>query len=161
MAIADEHRTYTIRQLCRESGATARALRFYEDKGLLNPARKGQTRVYDSRDRARLKLILRGRRIGFTLREIQQMLDLYDHKDHNSHQMAVAVRRHRAQIEQLRRQRDDLDEAISTAEEACRVMEQKLGQFRPDLLPGAEEYASLLGERLNPEPIVHAFKARA
>lgn len=161
MASADDHRTYTIRQLCREFGATARALRFYEDKGLLNPARKGQTRVYDARDRARLKLILRGRRIGFTLQEIQQMLDLYDHKDHNTHQMAVALRRHRAQIEQLRRQREDLDEAIATAEEACRVMEQKLGQFRPDLLPGADEYASLLKERLNPEPYVHAFKARA
>ena len=54
MATADDHRTYSIRQLCREFGATARALRFYEDKGLLTPARKGQTRVYDARDRARL-----------------------------------------------------------------------------------------------------------
>ena len=70
MATADDHRTYSIRQLCREFGATARALRFYEDKGLLTPARKGQTRVYDARDRARLKLILRGRRIGFSLLEI-------------------------------------------------------------------------------------------
>lgn len=161
MASADDHRTYSIRQLCREFGATARALRFYEDKGLLTPARKGQTRVYDSRDRARLKLILRGRRIGFTLIEIQQMLDLYDHKDHNAHQMAVALRRHRAQIEQLKQQRQDLDEAIATAEEACRVMEQKLGEHRPDLLPGAEEYASVLKQRLNPEPHFHAFKARA
>ena len=98
MATADDHRTYSIRQLCREFGATARALRFYEDKGLLTPARKGQTRVYDARDRARLKLILRGRRIGFTLQEIQDMMDLYDQKDHNVHQMAVALVRHRAQI---------------------------------------------------------------
>ena len=88
MATADDHRTYSIRQLCREFGATARALRFYEDKGLLTPARKGQTRVYDARDRARLKLILRGRRIGFTLQEIQDMLDLYDRNDGNTHQMA-------------------------------------------------------------------------
>ena len=101
MATADDHRTYSIRQLCREFDATARALRFYEDKGLLTPARKGQTRVYDARDRARLKLILRGRRIGFTLQEIQEMLDLYDRKDHNVHQMAVALRRHRAQIAAL------------------------------------------------------------
>ncbi len=101
MPTADDHRTYSIRHLCREFGATARALRFYEDKGLLTPARKGQTRVYDARDRARLKLILRGRRIGFTLQEIQEMLDLYDRKDHNSHQMAVALRRHRDQIEAL------------------------------------------------------------
>lgn len=70
MSAHDDLPTYSIRQLCREFGATARALRFYEDKGLLNPARKGQTRVYTSRDRARLKLILRGRRIGFTLSEI-------------------------------------------------------------------------------------------
>ncbi|MFC0633014.1 MerR family transcriptional regulator [Brevundimonas balnearis] len=161
MASADDHRTYTIRQLCREFGATARALRFYEDKGLLSPARKGQSRVYDARDRARLKLILRGRRIGFTLHEIQEMLDLYDHKDHNAHQMAVALRRHRAQIEQLKLQRKDLDEAIATAEEACRVMETRLGEFRPDLLPGADEYANLLKQRLNPNHTHHAFKARA
>jgi len=161
MGLADEHRTYSIRQLCREFGATARALRFYEDKGLLTPARKGQSRVYDARDRARLKLILRGRRIGFTLQEIQEMLALYDHKDHNTHQMAVALRRHRAQIEQLKRQRQDLDEAIATAEEACRVMEEKLGEHRPDLLPGADEYAALLRERLNPDNAAHPFKARA
>ena len=105
MATADDHRTYSIRQLCREFGATARALRFYEDKGLLTPARKGQTRVYDARDRARLKLILRGRRIGFTLQEIQDMMDLYDQKDHNVHQMAVALVRHRAQIAALRNPR--------------------------------------------------------
>ena len=160
MATADDHRTYSIRHLCREFGATARALRFYEDKGLLTPARKGQTRVYDARDRARLKLILRGRRIGFTLQEIQEMLDLYDRKDHNAHQMAVALRRHRAQIEALKQQRDDIEGAIQTAEEACAWMEQQLGEYRPDLLPGAEEYASLLRERLNPDH--HPpFKARA
>ena len=160
MSTADDHRTYSIRQLCREFDATARALRFYEDKGLLTPARKGQTRVYDARDRARLKLILRGRRIGFTLQEIQEMLDLYDRKDHNVHQMAVALRRHRAQIEALKQQRQDLDEAITTAEEACAVMESKLGEHRPDLLPGADEYASLLRERLNPDHS-QPFKARA
>ena len=160
MATADDHRTYSIRHLCREFGATARALRFYEDKGLLTPARKGQTRVYDARDRARLKLILRGRRIGFTLQEIQEMLDLYDRKDHNVHQMAVALRRHRAQVEALKQQLEDIEGAIQTAEEACAWMEQQLGEYRPDLLPGAEEYASLLRERLNPDH--HPpFKARA
>ena len=160
MPTADDHRTYSIRHLCREFGATARALRVYEDKGLLTPARKGQTRVYDARDRARLKLILRGRRIGFTLQEIQEMLDLYDRKDHNAHQMAVALRRHRAQIEALKQQRDDIEGAIQTAEDACAWMEQQLGEHRPDLLPGAEEYASLLRERLNPDH--HPpFKARA
>lgn len=159
MALADEHRTYSIRQLCREFSATARALRFYEDKGLLTPARKGQTRVYDARDRARLKLILRGRRIGFSLQEIREMMDLYDRKDHNVHQMAIALRRHRAQIETLKQQRDDIDGAIQTAEEACAWMESKLLEHRPDLLPGAEAYASVLKAHLNPDP--HPFKARA
>ena len=89
------------------------------------------------------------------------MLDLYDHNDHNVHQMAVALRRHRAQIEALKLQRQELDDAIATAEEACRVMEQRLGQHRPDLLPGADEYADLLKARLNPEhghaPLAHAL----
>ena len=162
MATADDHRTYSIRQLCREFGATARALRFYEDKGLLTPARKGQTRVYDARDRARLKLILRGRRIGFTLTEIQDMLDLYDRKDGNVHQMAIALRRHRAQIETLKQQREDLDAAIATAEEACAEMEARLAERRPDLLPGAEDYESVLRARLNPDhPPHHPFKLRA
>jgi DNA-binding transcriptional MerR regulator len=160
MATADDHRTYSIRQLCREFGATARALRFYEDKGLLTPARKGQTRVYDARDRARLKLILRGRRIGFTLTEIQEMLDLYDRNDGNTHQMAIALRRHRAQIEALKQQREDLDAAIQMAEEACAAMEARLKEQRPDLLPGAEEYASVLRERLDHHHH-HPFKLRA
>lgn len=162
MATADDHRTYSIRQLCREFGATARALRFYEDKGLLTPARKGQTRVYDARDRARLKLILRGRRIGFTLAEIQEMLDLYDRKDHNVHQMAVALPRHRAQIEALKRQREDLDEAIQMAEAACRAMEQRLAEHRPDLLPGAGDYENALRQRLGaPQDDQDFLKARA
>ena len=160
MATADDHRTYSIRHLCREFGATARALRFYEDKGLLTPARKGQTRVYDARDRARLKLILRGRRIGFTLQEIQEMLDLYDRKDHNVHQMAVALPRHRAQIAALRQQLEDIEGAIQTAEEACQWMEKTLSEHRPDLLPGADDYARLLRERLNPDHS-QPFKSRA
>ena len=89
------------------------------------------------------------------------MLDLYDHDDHNAHQMSVALRRHRAQIAALKQQREDLDAAIETAEEACAVMEKKLGEYRPDLLPGAEEYADLLKARLNPDPHHQPFKARA
>src|SRR5215217_4614736 len=112
MATADDHRTYSIRQLCREFSATARALRFYEDKGLLSPSRNGQTRVYDARDRARLKLIMRGRRVGFSLQEIREMIDLYDRKDGNAAQMAVALPRYQAQIETLKAQRQDLEGAI-------------------------------------------------
>ena len=150
----------TIREMCEAFEVTPPTLRFYEAKELMTPIRQGSRRLYSRRDRARLKLILRGRRIGFTLQEIQEMLDLYDRKDHNAHQMAVALRRHRAQIEALKQQRDDIEGAIQTAEDACAWMEQQLGEHRPDLLPGAEEYASLLRERLNPDH--HPpFKARA
>ena len=70
-------RTYTIRQLTKEFNVTARTLRFYEDEGLIAPARRGQTRIYSGRDRARIILILRGRRVGFSLAEIRGILDLY------------------------------------------------------------------------------------
>ena len=114
MATADDHRTYSIRQLCREFGATARALRFYEDKGLLTPARKGQTRVYDARDRARLKLILRGKRFGFSLEDIRQLLDMYDR---DPGQQAAQLQRTyelaRARLSEMEQQRDELNEAIT------------------------------------------------
>jgi len=107
-----------------------------------------------------LKLILRGRRIGFTLQEIQDMMDLYDQKDHNVHQMAVALVRHRAQIAALKQQLEDIEGAIETAEQACAWMESKLSEHRPDLLPGAEDYEKLLRARLNHDHH-HPFKARA
>ncbi len=70
--------TYTIGELAQEFEVTTRAIRFYEDQGLLSPARNGQARVYSVRDRVRLKLVLRGKRLGFSLGEIGEMLDLYD-----------------------------------------------------------------------------------
>ena len=70
--------TYGIAALAREFDVTTRAIRFYEDKGLLSPARNGQRRIYASRDRVRLRLIMRGKRLGFSLDEIRQMIDLYD-----------------------------------------------------------------------------------
>jgi len=74
-------RTFTIRNLCNEFKATPRALRFYEDKGLLSPAREGLNRVYSHKDRVRLQLILRGKRVGLSLSEIRELLDLYDEND--------------------------------------------------------------------------------
>ncbi|TLU71771.1 MerR family transcriptional regulator [Lichenicoccus roseus] len=71
-------RLYTVTELASALGVTARALRFYEDKGLINPSRAGGARIYTHRDRARLQLILRGKRLGFTLRDIKEFLDLYD-----------------------------------------------------------------------------------
>ena len=81
-------RTYSIRQLCLEFECTPRALRFYEDKGLLVPARDGMNRVYSYKDRARLKLILQGKRVGLSLAEIGEILDLYELDAGGAAQMA-------------------------------------------------------------------------
>src|SRR3712207_6067081 len=109
---ARRDRAYSIRQLCREFGVTPRALRFYEDKGLLAPERRGQTRVYSSRDRARLQLILRGKRVGFSLGEIGEMLELYDRQDGGATQMAASLSKFRERVVALRAQRDDIEKAI-------------------------------------------------
>ncbi len=151
----------SFKEMCARFDVTPRTLRYYEYIELLQPEKDGRARFYGPREVARMTLILRGRRIGFSLLEIQEMLDLYDNENHNAHQMSVALRRHRAQIAALKQQREDLDAAIETAEEACAVMERKLAEFRPDLLPGADEYADLLKSRLNADPLHQPFKARA
>lgn len=151
MAPAEDRRTFSIRQLCREFGVTARALRFYEDKDLLHPGRRGQTRVYSARDRARLTLILQGKRVGFSLIEIREMLDLYDRKDGNAVQMAVSLKKFRAQLTALQRQQQDLEAAIKTLSTGCNWLEHRLTQFRPDLLPQAEDYAATLRPSLGDE----------
>ena len=140
---------YSIRQLCREYGVTPRALRFYEDKALLSPERRGQVRIYSGRDRARLQLILRGKRVGFSLGEIGEMLELYDRQDGGATQMAASLGRFRERVVALRRQREDLDNAISELESGCAWIEQKLSQMRPDLLPKAQDYDSVLRARLD------------
>lgn len=102
----------TIREMCDTFGVTARTLRFYESKELLSPLREGQKRLYTRRDRARLKLILRGKRFGFPLEEIRQLLDLYDVGDQQVTQYRETIEHARVHLETLRKQRDALDEAI-------------------------------------------------
>lgn len=121
----DTH-TYSIRQLSKEFDVTARALRFYEDKGLISPERKGQTRLYSPRDRARLQLILRGKRLGFSLIEIHEILDLYTPKDHGAAQMRATLHKYRGQIETLKHQREDIDAAIKDMAEGCVWLEQQI-----------------------------------
>ena len=147
--VSRRERSYSIRQLCREFGVTPRAMRFYEDKGLLAPERRGQTRIYSGRDRARLQLILRGKRVGFSLGEIGEMLELYDRQDGGATQMAASLGRFRERVVALRRQRDDLDNAIAELEAGCAWIEQKLTETRPDLLPQARDYDSVLSARLD------------
>ena len=117
---------YSVSQLARQLGVTARTIRFYEDKKLITPQRAGTTRVYDHRDRARLILILRGKRLGFSLREIKEFLDLYD-ADPQHHlqlqQLLVGVRKRMAKLEE---QRTAIDESLAELKEIDRQCESVL-----------------------------------
>ena len=124
-AAADERR-FTIRDLAEEFGCTHRTIRFYEDEGLLKPRRDGQSRIFSGRDRARLSLILRGRRLGFSLAEIGEMLDLYDADPGHVRQLTVALERGRARIAQLERQRADIEAALTELKQMEAIVVGKL-----------------------------------
>ncbi len=98
--------------MCESFGVTARALRFYEDEKLLSPERRGSARFYSDRDRARLTWILRGKRVGFSLSDIKEMLDLYDLGDEQETQRRVTIERCIERIAALRRQKEDIDATI-------------------------------------------------
>lgn len=102
----------TIREMCDIYDVTPRTLRFYESKELLFPVREGQKRLFTRRDRARLKLILRGKRFGFSLEEIRQLLDLYDRGDRQLVQLTRTIEIAQDRLADMERQREELDEAI-------------------------------------------------
>jgi DNA-binding transcriptional MerR regulator len=121
-------RTYGISDLAHEFGITARAIRFYEDKGLIAPLRDGQRRIFSARDRVRLMLILRGKRLGFSLREIQEILDLYDAEPGETGQLAHLIAKFNERREILIQQRADIDltlQEIDRLEDQCRSLLDK------------------------------------
>lgn len=120
--------TFTISQLAEEFSVTPRAIRFYEDKGLLTPSRIGMSRVYAPRDRVRLSLILQGKRVGFTLADIKEMLDLYDLEDGQKAQMRVSLKKFRERIESLKEQQKDIETAIRDLTERCAVVEDMMNK---------------------------------
>ena len=122
--------TWTIGELCREFGVTPRALRFYEQKGLLQPKRRGWMRIYDARDRQRLQLILRGKKAGFTLAEIGEMLELYRLREGETEKMEQALARLRQQLALLRERRREIGEAIADLERTVGIIEGMLRERR-------------------------------
>jgi DNA-binding transcriptional MerR regulator len=108
----DPQRIYSIAELAREFAITARTIRFYEDEGLIKPRRQGLTRLYSAGDRTRLDWILRGKRLGFSLAEIKELLDLYHVDRTGLQQLRELLRRSRLHIDDLQRRRRDLDAHI-------------------------------------------------
>ena len=120
----------TIREMCEAFDVTPRTLRFYEAKELIFPRRIGQKRLYARRDRARLKLILRGKRFGFSLEEMRQLLDLYDRGDAQLEQLSRTYQVGQQRLAQMERQRDDLIEAITELRAELDWGAQKLAALR-------------------------------
>ena len=113
-----EHKTHhSIGEMCDEFAVTARALRFYEDEALIHPERRGTSRLYSDRDRARLSWILRGKRVGLSLADIKELLDLYDVGDGRETQRLKTIERCQGQIDRLKRQRLDIDATINELDE--------------------------------------------
>jgi DNA-binding transcriptional MerR regulator len=110
---SDSQRIYSIAELAREFAITARTIRFYEDEGLIKPRRQGLTRLYSAHDRVRLGWILRGKRLGFSLAEIKELLDLYQVDRTGVQQLRELLRRSRRHIDDLERKRHDLDAHIA------------------------------------------------
>jgi DNA-binding transcriptional MerR regulator len=150
----------TITQLCRQSGTTPRALRYYEEKGLLSPRRINQARVYSHREKVRLQLILQGRRAGFTLREVRDLFDTYD-KGGRDAQRVRALPLFKAQLAALTQRRAEIADALETLKAASARMAVKPGTSfteAPDQSQRSSESAGRtaslsLGLSTKPQPL--------
>ena len=122
----DSNEYIRIGEMAKRFGVTLRTLRFYEDKGLINPKREGSTRLYTRRDKARLKLILLGRKVGFSLRDVKQMMDLYEPSGANTKQLRLTLDKSEKQLGRLQKQRQVIDEAIKELSGTMSVVRQQL-----------------------------------
>ena len=125
--------TYTISDLAREFDVTTRTIRHYEDEGLLTPAREGTARVFSARDRVRLKLALRGKRLGFSLQEIKELFDLYDLSKDEHHQLEAFLAKLEKRKALLVQQREDIEVMLSEVEffaAQCRKLLTQAGNVK-------------------------------
>lgn len=127
---SDSGATFTISDLAREFGVTTRTIRFYESHGLLNPRRDGQKRIYSRRDRTRLILTLRGKRLGMKLSEVRELFDLYDQAHGEQRQLERYLKILGERREALKRQRRDLDDALAELEDSERRCREILAEQR-------------------------------
>ncbi len=141
-------RLYKITQLTQEFGITTRTLRFYEAQGLLSPQRRGRQRLYSPADRTRLKLILRGKRLGFSLAEISEIIEMYGKAPGEPGQLRLLMQKIAARRAELQEKRRDLEAALNDLEEVeagCRLRMAELGmdpqEFELDLIDPVEENA--------------------
>ncbi len=140
-----EQQEFTIRDLMDEFHVTARALRFYEAKGLLSPMRRGRARAYSAEDRARLAIVLRGRRIGFSLDEIREMLDFQQVRRRGRAALRVTRDRLKERAEQLEKQRIDIDHALMDLSAGIAWLEARIADEEPskDLKTSAAAFEAL------------------
>ena len=124
-------KTHTISELAKEFGVTTRTIRFYEEKGLVTPLREGQKRLYTSADRVRIKLILRGKRIGMTLLECVEFIDMYDPEHNNAEQLHSLIDNVKNRREQLLQQKKDIDEMLAGLDEVQGLCEASLAGAEP------------------------------
>lgn len=134
-----DDKTYSISELAKEFDITTRSIRFYEDQGLLTPLRQGQTRIYSKRDRVRLKLILRGKRLGFSLSETGQLFELYDADKSSVTQLTIMLKLIEQKKLELHQQMDDIKVVLMelvTVEKRCRetLVEAKTSESKSSTL---------------------------
>ncbi|WP_269454633.1 MerR family transcriptional regulator [Rheinheimera sp. SA_1] len=137
--IEKDDKTYSISELAKEFDITTRSIRFYEDQGLLTPLRQGQTRIYSKRDRVRLKLILRGKRLGFSLSETGQLFELYDADKSSVTQLTIMLKLIEQKKLELHQQMDDIKVVLMelvTVEKRCRetLVEAKTSESKSNTL---------------------------
>jgi DNA-binding transcriptional MerR regulator len=141
---------FTIRELSQEFDVTPRTLRFYEQKGMINPTRRGASRIYSAIDHARIELILRGKRVGFALDEIKEILDLEPIYRGGRERIEPAIERFEARIKVLMQQREDVDHAIAELQAGLDWMRDRLADREPsdDVRRRARAFEALAAARL-------------